>query len=143
MTDNFLNNDNYYNKGGLNGKPKEPRPISPKGQQSSNKSELIFKQLIHERNELRKYITDISKLLNINTSQSVLGANCLEFYAILSSTVENRIKKYKQALGEIEEIANKQRKFDLTGRTPLTPVINEVGGDFIDILDIINNIKEQ
>lgn len=31
MTDNFLNNNNYYNKGGLNDKPKEPRPIPPKG----------------------------------------------------------------------------------------------------------------
>ena len=31
MTDNFLSNDNYYNRGGLNGKPKEPRPSSPKG----------------------------------------------------------------------------------------------------------------
>ena len=37
MTDDFLSNSNYYNKGGLNGKPKEPRPIPPKGQQSSNK----------------------------------------------------------------------------------------------------------
>lgn len=97
---------------------------------------------MHERNELRKYITDICKLLNINTSQSVLDANCLEFYAILSSIVENRINKYKQALDEIEEIANKQRKFDLTGKTPLTPVINEVGGDFIDILDIIDKVKD-
>lgn len=50
--------------------------------------------------------------------------------------------KYKQALNEIEKIANKQRKFDLTGKTPLTPVINEVGGDFIDILDIINTTKD-
>lgn len=49
--------------------------------------------------------------------------------------------KYKQALNEIEKIASKQRKFDLTGKTPLTPVINEVGGDFIDILDIINTTK--
>ena len=51
--------------------------------------------------------------------------------------------KYKQALDEIEKIANKQRKFDLTGKTPLTPVINEVGGDFIDILDIINKAKDE
>lgn len=50
--------------------------------------------------------------------------------------------KYKQALDEIEKIANKQRKFDLTGKTPLIPVINEVGGDFIDILDIVKRVKE-
>lgn len=54
-----------------------------------------------------------------------------------------KFHQYKQALDEIEKIANKQRKFDLTGKTPLTPVINEVGGDFIDILDIINKAKEQ
>ena len=56
---------------------------------------------------------------------------------------EQECDKYKQALDKIEEIANKQRKFDLTGKTPLTPVINEVGGDFIDILDIINKVREQ
>ena len=94
MTDDFLSNSNYYNKGGLNGKPKEPRPIPPKGQQSSNKC--------------------VSK---------------------------DRLK-LEQALDEIEKIANKQRKFDLTGKTSLIPVINEVGEDFIDILDIINKTKE-
>lgn len=98
MTDDFLSNSNYYNKGGLNGKPKEPRPIPPKGQQSSNKSELIFKQLTHERNELRKYIVNICELLGIDTSQSVLGANCLEFYAVLSSTVKDKIGDLHQQL---------------------------------------------
>lgn len=52
------------------------------------------------------------------------------------------LQKYKQALDEIEKIANKQRKFDLTGKTPLISVINEVGEDFIDILNIINKAKE-
>lgn len=56
--------------------------------------------------------------------------------------MNEEILKLKQALDEIEKIANKQRKFDLTGKTPLTPVINEVGGDFIDILDIIDEVKE-
>lgn len=56
--------------------------------------------------------------------------------------MNEEILKLKQALDEIEEIANKQRKFDLTGKTPLTPVINEVGEDFIDILDIIKKAKE-
>lgn len=54
---------------------------------------------------------------------------------------EQECDKYKSALDEIEKIANKQRKFDLTGKTPLTPVINEVGGDFIDILDIIDKVQ--
>lgn len=61
----------------------------------------------------------------------------------LIKTQEELIDKYEQSFDEIEEIANKQRKFDLTGKTPLTPVINEVGEDFIDILDIINKAKEQ
>lgn len=121
MTDNFLSNSNYYNKGGLNGKPKEPRPITPKGQQSSNKSELIFKQLIHERNELRKYIVNICELLGIDTSQSILGANCLEFYAVLCSAAENKIKDLQEQLKrkeeECEELHNRTASiiYNLTG----------------------------
>lgn len=37
MADNFLNNDNYCNKGGLNDKPKATRPEPPKGQLGSKK----------------------------------------------------------------------------------------------------------
>lgn len=108
MTDNFLSNNGYYNKGGLNGKPKEPRPIPPKGQSLDDKYELIFKQLIHERNELRKYIIDICELLDINTSQSVLGANCLEFYAVLCSTAKNKIN-YTE--GYIRTVENAKDEF--------------------------------
>lgn len=68
MTDNFLNNDNYYNKGVLNGKPKKPRPEPPRGQSFDNKDELVFNQLIHENNGLRKYIIDTCKSLDMNTS---------------------------------------------------------------------------
>lgn len=52
-------------------------------------------------------------------------------------------KQFKQTLNEIEKIANKQRKFDLTGKTSLIPVINEVGEDFIDILDIIKKQRRR
>ena len=103
MTDNFLSNNGYYNKGGLSGKPKEPRPHFSKGQSPDDKYELIFKQLIHERNELRKYIVDICKLLDIDTSQSVLGANCLEFYAVISSVAKNKIKDLRQQLKRKEQ----------------------------------------
>ena len=90
----------------------------------------MFKRLINERNELRKYITDICNLLGIDTSQSVLGANCLEFYAVLSSTAKNKIKdlqeqlkrkeqecnKFKQTLAEIKRIAEENiRIADLEG----------------------------
>lgn len=67
------------------------------------KYELIFKQLIHERNELRKYIIDICKSLDINTSQSVLGANCLEFYAVLSSVAKDRMKDLQEQLKRKEQ----------------------------------------
>ena len=73
----------------------------------------MFKRLMHERNELRKYIIDICKLLDIDTRQSVLGANCLEFYAVLSSVANEKIKvlqtqlkRKEQVLDEIKEICN-------------------------------------
>lgn len=106
--------------------------------------------------ELRKYLIDICNLLGIDTRQSLLGANCLEFYAVLSSTAENKIKelkewreanqptgicetctaksvedmyKYKQALDEIEKYLDAQQKyFD--------------GEDYHKLLDIINKAKE-
>lgn len=62
-----------------------------------------LKQLINERNELRKYIIDIWELLDINSNQSVLGANCVEFYAVLSSVARDRIKEYKEQLKRKEQ----------------------------------------
>ena len=64
---------------------------------------LMFKRLMNERNELRKYIIDICNLLYIDTSQSVLGANCLEFYAVLCSTAENKIKDLQEQLKRKEQ----------------------------------------
>lgn len=107
MTDNFSSNDNYYNKGGLNGESKEPRPSPPKGQLLDNEYEVVIKQLMNECNELRKYIIDICKLLEINSKQFISGVNCLEFYAVLTATAENRIKRYKQTLVEIEKLISK------------------------------------
>ena len=70
--------------------------------------EAIFKRLMHERNELRKYIIDICKSLDINTSQSVLGANCLEFYAVLYSTAKNKISYME---GYIRTVENARDEF--------------------------------
>ena len=67
----------------------------------------MFKRLMNERNELRKYIIDICNLLYIDTSQSVLGANCLEFYAVLCSTAENKIKGLQEQLKRKEEECEK------------------------------------
>ena len=63
----------------------------------------MLKRLMNERNELRKYIIDICELLDIDTGQSVLGANCLEFYAVLCSTAENKIKDLQEQLKRKEE----------------------------------------
>ena len=103
----------------------------------------MFKRLINERNELRKYIIDICNLLYIYTGQSVLGANCLEFYAVLCSTAENKIKglqeqltrkeeechKYKQALDIIKEYCMQcNLRWDFTAQI---------------VLNIINKTKEK
>lgn len=58
---------------------------------------------MNERNELRKYIIDICNLLGIDTSQSILGANCLEFYAVLSSVAEDKIKDLQEQLKRKEK----------------------------------------
>ena len=71
----------------------------------------MFKRLINERNELRKYIIDICELLDIDTGQSVLGANCLEFYAVLSSTAKYKIKDLQEQLQRKEEELQAQRDF--------------------------------
>ena len=92
------------------------------------KEQLSVKQS-HELIRLRKERQE-NKQKNVNLLQK-------------NEELEKQLKNEKQALDEIEKIANKQRKFDLRGKTPLTPVINEVGGDFIDILDIINKAKEK
>ena len=72
-----------------------------------NEYGTMFKRLMNERNELRQYIIDICGLLDIDTSQSVLGANCLEFYAVLCSTVENKIKDLQEQLNRKEQECEK------------------------------------
>ena len=62
----------------------------------NSKLKSYILNLQHERDELRKYLIDICNLLGIDTRQSLLGANCLEFYAVLSSTAENKIKEFKE-----------------------------------------------
>lgn len=127
---------------------------------NSNLKNYILK-LQHERDKLRKYLIDICKLLGIDTRQSLLGANCLEFYTVLSSTAENRIKelkewqeanqptgicetctaksvedmyKYKQALNEIEKIVNTDYYQDSWGTLAIK--VNNIKG-------IINKVKEK
>lgn len=68
-------------------------------------------RLMNERNELRKYIIDICELLGIDTSQFILGANCLEFYAVLSSTAKDKIRELQEELKRKEEELQAQRNF--------------------------------
>lgn len=68
-----------------------------------NEYGTMFKRLMNERNELRKYIIDICKSLDIDTSQSILGVNCLEFYAVLCSTAENKIRDLQEQLKRKEQ----------------------------------------
>lgn len=75
-----------------------------------NEYGTMFKRLMNERNELRKYIIDICELLDISTNQSVLGANCLEFYAVLCSTAENKIKDLQQQLKRKEQECEELKK---------------------------------
>lgn len=87
-----------------------------------NKYEIVIKQLMHERNELRKYIIGICELLAINTGSSVLGANCVEFYAVLYSTAKYKIeelqKQFEQKEQECEELSstNKRLGAELCGK---------------------------
>lgn len=126
---------------------------------NSNLKSYIL-NLQHERDELRKYLIDICNLLGIDTRQSLLGANCLEFYSVLSSTAENKIKelkewreanqptgicetctvksvedmyKYKQALDEIENVADDYNRVEKTSQY--------YRDGFDEIQDIINKTR--
>lgn len=46
----------------------------------------------HYNDELTKYILEIGELFNITQQPTIMGKNCIEYYAILSSTISNRIK---------------------------------------------------
>ena len=74
-----------------------------------NEYGTMFKRLMNERNELRKYIIDICGLLDIDTSQSVLGANCLEFYAVLSSVAKDKIKDLQKQLKRKEQECEEEK----------------------------------
>lgn len=43
----------------------------------------------------------------------------------------------------MKKLQVKKRMFDLTGKTPLVPAINELSEDFLSILVMINKIKKE
>lgn len=110
----------------------------------------MFKRLMNERNELRKYIIDICKLLDIDTNQSVLGANCLEFYAVLCSTVNNKIKDLQQQLkrtgqklqAKEQECEKINQALDEIRQYRVAEINDEDEEDTDTILRIIDTVKE-
>ena len=63
--------------------------------------------------ELSKYIEETAAILDINTSTTILGKNCIEYWALLSSASNNAIKKLQQenkALKQSQEDAEKVLK---------------------------------
>lgn len=53
--------------------------------------------------ELAKYLMEIFELLCIDSCQSLLGYNCIEFYAVRSDTAINRIKELKHKEQELNK----------------------------------------
>lgn len=68
MTGDFLNNNNYYNKGGLNGKPKEPRSIPPKRQEweaQRYKLNYYIKKTTQLLDDIDKYKQALDEIENL------------------------------------------------------------------------------
>ena len=109
-----------------------------------NEYETIFNRLINERNELRKYIIDICNLLDIDTSQSILGANCLEFYAVLSSVTKDKIRDLQEQLSRKQQECEEYKQALDEIRDYRVCEINDIDGEEGDvILEIIDEVKEQ
>lgn len=122
MTDNFLSNDNYYNRGGLKSKPKEPRPTLIKGQ--SDKIKDLQEQLKRKEEECEELKKELEAVYDDckgcpTCNEALYNAN---LYA-------KEYRKLKQALDEIEKYLDAQQKyFD--------------GEDYHNLLDIINKAKD-
>ncbi len=57
----------------------------------------------HYNDELTKYILGIGELFNITQYAILVGKNCIEYYAILSSTISNRIKDLQTENEELKK----------------------------------------
>ena len=121
--------------------------------------EHCLERIKNEQGELRKYIIDICDLLDINTKQSLLGSNCLEFYAVLSSTAENKIKELKEwqeanqptgicetcTAKSVEDMYKYKKALDKIKRIVMgANSISQLDTDNIkQILNVINKVKEK
>lgn len=59
---------------------------------------------IHEHyiSELCKYAEETAAILGLDTSATILGKGCIEYWAVLSSASNNAIKKLQQENGELK-----------------------------------------
>lgn len=100
MTDNFLSNNNYYNKGGLNGRPKKPRPIPPKGQSPD-------KEIIIDGIDVSKCAYECNGFCTINFEKSNIGMLDCKRCEHCPSCHFKQLKRKEQALDEIEKLMPK------------------------------------
>ncbi len=70
----------------------------------------------HYNDELTKYITSIGELFNLTQKSTTLGRNCIEYYAVLSSTIGNQIKdlqsEFQSIQAEIESRENRIKELE-------------------------------
>lgn len=62
---------------------------------------IYIKRLVQEYDELTKYIKEAADLLGLKINATVLGLNCIGYWAILSSSINNAIENKKQECEEI------------------------------------------
>lgn len=56
----------------------------------------------HYISELCKYIEETATILGLDTSATILGKGCIEYWAVLSSASNNAIKKLQHENGELK-----------------------------------------
>lgn len=71
----------------------------------------------HYNDELTKYIVSIGELFNLPQKPTTLGKNCIEYYAILSSTIGNQIRDLQSELQaerqKVKELEEKSEKLKI------------------------------
>lgn len=104
MADNFLNNNNYYNKGGLNSQPKGSRPEPPKGQSPSGEKIIIDSISVSGcKYELDEYCTINFEKSNIGMFDFKHCEDCPNCYYKQLKHKEQECKELKEQLSVAQE----------------------------------------
>lgn len=69
-----------------------------------------IKILKHYISELCKYAEETAAILGLDTSATILGKGCIEYWAVLSSASNNTIKKLQQENGELKQFQEDAEK---------------------------------